>query len=129
MPTRANGSLKPRTVSAPEPSAIFKAIKAQPPLLRSRVSRSYCGMEADWALTFADAHEGHPGEALVYFSAEPLGMRLVRGSVTLRKYPQLRRLHAGAPVRVRGRIQKADAFSLELEIRDLVFARAVEAAH
>ena len=107
MPTRTNSSPKRQTKARSlEPSAIFKEIEAQPPLMRQQAARAYCGMEGDWPLTFANAQEGRPGEAHLYFNVEPYSLRMIRGNVSLRKYPQLRQLHVGAPVRVRGRIQK-----------------------
>lgn len=128
MPTRTNSSaksLKHQTrVSALEPSAIFKEIEAQPPLMRPQAARAYRGMEGDWPLTFANAQEGRSGEAHLYFNFEPHAMRMISGIVSLRKYPQLRQLEVGTPVRVRGRIQKVDAFFIELDIRDLVFSDA-----
>ncbi|MDP3723181.1 MAG: hypothetical protein Q8R91_06785 [Candidatus Omnitrophota bacterium] len=116
-------------IHTPDLSAIFKEIKAQPPLMRQQAARAYCGMEGDWPLTFANAQEGRPGEAHLYFNIEPYSMRMIRGNVSLRKYPKLRRLEVGASVRVRGNIQKVDTFFIELDIRDLVFAKAAEAAH
>lgn len=130
MPIQTNGSRKRHAkVRSPEPSAIFKEIDAQPPLMRPQAARTYCGLEGDWPLTFANAQEGRSGEAHLYFNFEPHGLRMIRGNVSLRKYPQLRHLHVGTPVRVRGRIQKVDTFFINLEIRDLVFAKAAEAAH
>ena len=129
MPTRTNSLLKHQTkVGALEPSAIFKAIEAQPPLMRPQAARAYRGMESDWPLTFANAQARRSGEARLYFNFEPHAiMKMVSGSVSLRKYPQLRQLQVGTPIRVRGRIQKVDTFFIELEIRDLVFAKAAEA--
>ena len=130
MPTQTNSLPTRRTKAGSlEPSAIFKEIEAQPPLMRPQAARAYQGMEGDWPLTFANAQEGRSGEAHLYFNFEPHAMRMVRGNVSLRRYPQLRRLQVGAPVRVRGRIQKVDAFFINLEIRDLVFATAAAAAH
>ena len=130
MPTQTNSSRKHQAgIPSPKPSAIFKEIDAQPPLMRPQTARAYCGLEGDWPLTFADAQEGHSGEAHLYFNFEPHNIRMIRGNVSLRKYPQLRQLQVGEPVRVRGRIQKVDAFFINLEIRDLVFAKAAEAAH
>ena len=123
MPTQTNSSPKRRTKAGSlEPSAIFKEIEAQPPLMRPQAARAYQGMESDWPLTFANAQEGRSGEAHLYFNFEPHAMRMVRGNASLRKYPQLRRLQVGAPVRVRGRIKKVDTFFIELDIQDLVFA-------
>lgn len=130
MPTQTNSSPKRKTkVRSLELSGIFKEIEAQPPLMRPQAARAYQGMEGDWPLTFANAQEGRSGEAHLYFNFEPHGLRMIRGNVSLRKYPQLRQLHVGAPVRVRGKIQKVDTFFIELEIQDLVFAKAAEAAH
>ncbi|MBI3321086.1 MAG: hypothetical protein HYZ91_02325 [Candidatus Omnitrophica bacterium] len=108
------------------PTAIFDEVQAQPPLMRPQAARAYQGMEGDWSLTFANAQEGRSGEAHLYFNFEPHGMKLIRGNVPLRKYPQLRQLQVGAPVRVHGRIQKVDTFFINLEIRDLVFAKTAE---
>ena len=131
MPTRTEGSLKHQAEAGSlEPLAIFKDIEAQPPLMRPKVARAYRGVEGNWPLTFANAQEGRSGEARLYFNVEPRAiMKMVSGSVSLRKYPQLRRLEVGASVRVRGRIQKVDTFFIELEIRDLVFAKVAVAAH
>ncbi len=130
MPTRTNSSPKRQAKTGSlEPSEIFKEIETQPPLMRPQAARAYCGLEGDWPLTFANAQEGRSGEAHLYFNFEPHDMRVIRGNVSLRKYPQLRQLHVGAPVRVRGKIQKVDAFFINLEIRDLVFAKVAEAAH
>lgn len=130
MPTQTNSSPKRQAKAGSlEPSAIFREIEAQPPLMRSQAARAYQGMEGDWPLTFANAQEGRSGEAHLYFNFEPHALRMIRGNVSLRKYPQLRQLHVGTPVRVRGRIQKIDAFFINLEIQDLVFAKAAEAAH
>lgn len=130
MPTQTDSSAKRQAKTGSlEPSAIFKKIEAQPPLMRPQAARAYQGMEGDWPLTFANAQEGRSGEAHLYFKFEPHGMRMIRGNVSLRKYPQLRQLHVGTPVRVRGRIQRVDAFFINLEIRDLVFAKTAEAAH
>jgi len=113
-----------------EPSVIFAEIEAQPPLMRQQAARAYCGIESDWLLTFANAKEGRPGEAHLYFNVEPHAiMKMVSGTVSLRKYPQLRQLQVGAPVRVRGKIQKVDPFFINLEIQDLVLPQAAEAAH
>ena len=131
MPIRTSRSPKHQTkVTVLEPSAIFKEIETQPPLMRPQAARAYRGMESDWPLTFANAQARPSGEARLYFNFEPHAiMKMVSGSVSLRKYPQLRQLQVGTPIRVRGRIQKVDAFFIELEIRDLVFAKAAEAAH
>ena len=131
MPTQTDRSPKRQTKTRSlEPSAIFKEIEAQPPLMRSRAARAYQGMESDWSLIFANAQEGRSGDARLYFNCEPRRMMgMISGNASLRKYPQLRRLQAGTPVRVRGTIQKVDACFIELEIRDLVFAMASEAAH
>ena len=130
MPTQTDSSPKRQTKTRSlEPSAIFKEIEAQPPLMRSRAARAYQGMEGDWPLTFANAQEERSGEAHLYFNFEPHGLRMIRGNVSLRKYPQLRQLHVGTPVRVRGKIQKVDTFFIELEIRDLVFAKVAAAVH
>ena len=131
MPTQTNSSPKRQTKARSlELSAIFKEIEAQPPLMRPQAARAYCGMEGDWPLTFANAQEGRSGEAHLYFNVEPDAvMKMVSGNVSLRKYPQLRRHQVGSPVRVRGKIQKVDAFFINLEIRDLVFAKAAKATH
>ena len=124
---------KPHRVAAThkslDPSAIFSEIEAQPPLMRPQAARAYQGMEGNWPLTFPNAQEGRSGQAHLYFNFEPHAMRLIRGTASLRKYPQLKQLQVGAPVRVRGRIQKVDAFFISLDIRDLAFAKAAEAAH
>lgn len=117
-------------IHMPDLSAIFKEIKAQPPLMRPQAARAYQGMEGDWPLTFANAEEGRSGEARLYFTVEPDAvMKMVSGNVSLRKYPQLRRLQVGSPVRVRGTIQTVDTFFINLDIQDLAFAKAAEAAH
>ena len=130
MPTRTDSSLKHQAKAGSlVPSAIFKEIEAQPPLMRPQVARAYRGMEGNWPLTFANAQEGRSGEARLYFNVEPHAiMKMVSGSVSLRKYPQLRRLEVGAAVRVRGRIQKVDTFFIELDIQNLVFTKSAVAA-
>lgn len=110
------------------PAQIFWEIEAQPPLMRPQVARAYRGMDVDWPLTFANAKAGRTGEASVYFHYESHRLSLVTGDVLLRKYPQLKQLRIGAPVQVRGRIRTADTLFIELDIRDLVFAKAAKAA-
>ena len=130
MPTRADSSLKaePKTGSRGL-STIIEEIQAQPPLMRPQAARAYHGIEGEWVLTFANAQEGPSGQARLYFTAEPHAMKMINGRVSLRKYPQLRQLQVGAPVRVRGTIRRIEPLFIELDIRDLVFAKPAEAIH
>lgn len=111
-----------------ESGEIFAAIEAQPPLMRPQAACAYRGLEGDWPLTFANAQEGRSGEVRLYFNIEPHSIKLVSGNVSLRKYPQLRQLQVGTPIRVHGTIRNIDALFIKLDIRNLVFAKAAEAA-
>jgi hypothetical protein len=122
MPTRTANQKTPVQLAD-----VFENIKTQPPLMRERVARSYHGAEGEWPLTFANAKQIRAGRAELYFNVEPHAIYLVSGAVSLRKYPQLRQLQVGAPVRVRGRIQEADTLMIRLDIEGLVFAEAAEA--
>ena len=118
---KARGSRLEAKARVLEPSVIFKEIEEQPPLMRPNAARAYRGMEADWVLKFANAKPERSDKVSVYFNVEPHDIRMVTGSVSLRKYPELEKLPVGAPVRVCGRIQKADTLFIELEIRDMKF--------
>ena len=111
-----------------EPSQIFAEFDAQPPLMRAEFIERYIGMEVDWAGTLADAREQKPDQVHVVCWPEPDGKRLIVGDVSLSEYPHLRQLRVDDPVRMRGRIRKVDVISIELEIQDLVFAKAAEAS-
>ena len=49
---------------------------------------------------------------------------MIIGEVGLDKYPRLRMMRPGEPLRIRGTIRKIDALSIELEITELQFAQA-----
>lgn len=112
-----------------EPVEIFAAIDAQPPLMRKEAANAYIGKEVHWALTFSDGSEEHQGQASLAFHFDTRDIRMVLGRVLLSDYPSLKSMQSDEAVLVHGRVQKISAMFLELEIRDLVFAKAAEAAH
>lgn len=117
MPTRAKSL---------ESSRIFAEIEAQPPLMRPQAAKAYLGKLVDWLVIFANASE-HSGQAHLILRSDPHGVRMITGKVLLVEHPELRSLHSGEQIRVRGRIRKIDNLSIELEINQLVFAPATRA--
>lgn len=97
--------------------------------MRPEARQTYQGMEVDWSVTFTNAQAHRSSRASVYFSSGPHLLSMIVGKVLLSEYPRLKRLQVGAPVQVRGTIRKIDALFIELEIQDLVFTKAAEAAH
>lgn len=116
---------------APTPAQIFAKIEAQPPLMRQQAAGAYIGKEVHWALTFSNGSESRPGEAWLIFRFDSHDLKMVTGCALLSDYPSLRVIRPGETVLVHGRIKKIDelGLSIELEIQDLVFAKATEAAH
>jgi len=115
-------------VSSIEPGQIFADIQAQPPLMRQQAANAYLGREVHWALTFEDGNEDQSGEAWVVFRFDSHNVRMVEGRVSLSVYPSLRSMRSGETALVHGWVCKIGALSIELEIQDLVFAKAAEAA-
>ena len=110
-------------------SRIFAEYDAQPPLMRKEFVQRYIGAEVDWSGTLADAREQKPGKIHVVCWPEPDGGKLIVGDVLFSEYPQLKQLRVGDPIQMRGTISNIDVISIELKVRDLVFAKAAEAAH
>jgi len=110
------------------PGEIFATIQAQPPLMRQQAANAHLGREVHWVLTFENGSEEPSGQAWLIFRFDPHNMRMVEGRVSLSDYPSLRSMQSGETVLVHGRVQKVDALAIKLEIRDLVFAKAAEAA-
>ena len=127
MPAKTDSISK---VRVPTPAAIFAAIEAQPPLMRQQAAGAYIGKEVHWALMFSNGSESRPGEAWLIFRFDPHNLKMVTGCALLSDYPSLRVIRPGETVLVHGRIKKIDelGLSIELEIQDLVFAKAAEAA-
>jgi len=113
----------------PTPLQIFAEFDAQPPLMRKEFVQRYIGVEVDWPGTLADAREQKLGQIHVVCWPEPDGERLIVCDVSLSEYPQLKQLRVGDPLHLRGRIRKVDILTIELEIQNLMFAEAAEAAH
>jgi len=113
------------TVRALSASEIFADIKAQPPLMREQAAKAYLGQEVDWALTFTNGSEEPIGRAWLMLRRNPRDLELIVGGVSLATYPSLRSLRPGEPVRVRGRIRKANPLYIELEITDLLLHQPV----
>ena len=126
MPTRASTVSSARTL---QPSAIFEEIESRPPLMRDQAKAKYIGKKVSWAVIFLDGREDQEGKAHLAFHFAPNDIRMVVGDVVLSAYPSLRSMRPGESLRVRGTIRKFSALSVELEIQDLVFAKAAEAAH
>ena len=112
-----------------EPSQFFAEIDAQPPLMRANVANTYVGKEVDWNLFFVDGSEPIAGTASLIFHSGVMVVWIISGEVSLIEHPYLRSLPAGEPVRVRGKIKKIDALSINLDISELTLAKIAEAAH
>ena len=126
MPTNASNISRVRTS---QPSAIFEEIESHPPLMRDQAKTKYIGKQVTWAVTFLDGKEDQEGKAQLAFHFAPNDLRMIIGSVILSDYPRLRALRSGEFLRVRGTIRKFSALSVELNIRDLAFAKIAAAAH
>ena len=124
MPTRVH---RVATTGPLAPSGIFAEVESRPPLMREQAKAKYLGKQVKWALAFLDGRAGQDGEARLTFHFDPQDIRMVSGSVRLSDYPRLRSTSVGERIRVRGTIRKVDALCIELDIRDLVFAKAAEA--
>ena len=112
------------------PSEIFAEFEAQPPLARPQFAQRYLGMQVDWPVRFADAWQRNAETVRVAFNVDALGILAVAGEVRRADHPQLERLHAREPLRVRGRIRSVRAHWIELDITELLFCLEVaEAAH
>lgn len=108
----------------PTPIQIYAEFDAQPPLVRQEAVQRYIGLEVDWPGTLADAREQKPGWVHVVCWPEPDDKRLIVCDVPLSEYPQLKQLRVGDPLQLRGRIHKIDVLSIQLDIQELVFAKA-----
>jgi hypothetical protein len=97
--------------------------------MRPQAAQAYQGMDVDWVMTFANAKAGRVGEVSVFFNAKPhgIGVGMVTGDVSLRRYPQLKQLRAGTPVHLRGAIRKVDALFNDLEITELLLTQPTAA--
>ena len=111
-----------------EPADIFATIEARPPLMRKEAAASFIGREVNWTLTFSNGSEERPGQAWLIFRSDPHNMRMVAGYASLADHPSLKTLQRNETVLVSGWVRKIDALYIELEIRDLVFAKAAAAA-
>ena len=111
------------------PSRLFTEIDAQPPLMRVNAANAYIGKEVDWNLFFLDGSEPVPGMASIMFNSGVSANRIILGEVSLTEHPYLRALHSGEPVRVRGKIRKIDGLCIDLDITELMLAKAVDAVH
>ena len=112
------------------PSEIFAEVEARPPLMRPRFAEKYLGVEVDWPVRFADAWEKDAEMLRVAFHLEAATIQAIMGEVRRADHPQLERLHAREPLRVRGRIRSVRAHWIELDITELLFCLEVaEAAH
>ena len=89
--------------------------------MRARAAKAYLGQEVEWALTFANGSEEPDGRAWLIFRRDLHDLELITGAVSLASYPSLRSLQPGEPVRVRGKIRKANPLYIELDIRGLMF--------
>ena len=129
MPTRIDSSLKHQAKAGSlVPSAIFKEIEAQPPLMRPELVRQYIGMDVDWPATLADAREQRPGEIHVVGWSTSRGNRLIVVDVPFSAYPHLKTVRVNDPFRVKGKIKRIDAIAIELEIAELLFASQATAS-
>lgn len=111
------------------PAQIFAAIEAQPPLMREEAKAKYLGKQVRWMLAFLDGHVYEPGEARLTFHFDSKDIRMVSGSVSLSKYPQLKSMQPGETLRIRGAIRKIESLCIDLDIRDLMFAKSALKAH
>ena len=111
-----------------EPGEIFAVIQTQPPLMREQAASAYLGREVHWLLTFENGNEEPGGQAWLMFHFDPHSVKMVEGRVSLSDYPSLRSMQSGETVLVHGQVRKISTISIELEIQDLVFAKAAEAA-
>lgn len=112
-----------------EPADIFAAIEARPPLMRKEAAASFIGREVNWTLTFSNGSEERPGQAWLIFRSDPHHVKMVAGYASLSDHPNLKTLQPGETVLASGRIRKIDTLYIELDIQDLVFTKAAEAAH
>jgi len=100
---------------------VLEEYKAQPPLMRPTFAKKYVGIEVDWSVLFADAWKEKSKVIRIAFHVDSPGFGAIMGSVRREDYPQLERLHAREPLRVRGRIRSVSIHWVELEITELLF--------
>lgn len=79
--------------------------------MRDEIAKAHLGRKVDWALTFTDGSTDDSGRAHLLFHFDPRTVRIVTGEVPLSKYPRLRSMRAGEPLRVRGTIRKITLFN------------------
>jgi hypothetical protein len=108
-----------------EAGGIFAEIEAQPPLMRRKFIEQYLGVEVEWPAILSNASEDESEQARLICRSDAHATKMITGTVSLTDYPQLRHTHVGEPLRLHGRIRKIDTLSIDLEILDLVFSKAV----
>lgn len=104
-----------------KPERIFEEAEALPEAWWAKFAERLIGMDVEWPLRFADAWEVDPGTIRVAFHFDAPGIQSVVGEVRRQDYPQLERLRAREPLRVRGRIRAVDPTRIELDITELRF--------
>ena len=105
-------------VGSLDPAAIFAELETCPPLMREEAQGPYLGRQVTWMLHFADGST-RQGEAYLVFRVEGDGLRMITGTAALADYPWLKSLRANERVRVRGRIRRVGALTIELGMLEL----------
>jgi hypothetical protein len=90
--------------SNPSPSEIFEAIDELPPFQRARAINDYSGLKVAWPLEFYSL-DREADDAFTFTAASSgRGLPLVRASITLSEYPELKILPAGTCIILIGKI-------------------------
>ena len=105
----------------PSGREIYEQIQRLPILSRKGLEDSYTGHLVRWVLTLQSIGGTESGQAALYFLEGNGIIPNITCSVSLRDYPQLKRLHDGASLIVRGRIKRVHGPSIELADVELTF--------
>ena len=93
---------------------IFSKIEAYPPLMRSKARAAYIGKKVDWTATFFSGEMENKKRVFLAFKHEASD-KMIFTRVKLADYPWLKTAQRGETVQLRGRIEKIDALTIDLE--------------